>query len=661
MKNFLKTVLIFIITAVFLSACGKNPEIEKPSNIKVIKDCVYQSGGLYGVIHGDELVTEAVYETYKQAKIGDFIIYVFGRTDGTKPMIEYDEEGKPSEITETKRVLYDFYFSDGTRFIEITADDYEYYGSFFNVSRDGNIYEYSISAEGEVKEEYVFTAGTERLENGYSIVSYYYGASRLSIGAGVLDSDGNEIIPKVYTTVGIYFGDRIVAQKMDGFGLSEIGRIYDLEGNVICEKYNRIEFFEFDNDEWLGVAVSAGPMSQVATVFYDEYGNEIPKGIRFINKDGKEVSPIFESGIDFGKPYYSADSVITVTDSEGNSFDLKIGDYTFFGGKTSDFSDEMELVTNVAYRQNGKYGFHNGGVPVTEAIYDEIVPIHKVGDDEVYVNTYEVAKKDMADLFVGIYTDGTRETIDFSNWQSIKTIKKTNTLYSIYQAGSDSLINDIPFMNFNLNAPNSWGNSLHVVLLSGTNGGDRYDYIPTENGWKLYQMQSGGVYNAYSEKCYFTKYYWSPSALRYGLIKPDDSVILEPVYHKIDMVPHMFILAYDGYSSQTMDDVNCTYMYDFDGNLICAYDYIKYEFVQSGRFVILAMDTDDNGDTHWWFIDETGKKLSESYNLITINYDEDSKGNLNKKTATVYADTELFNPDAKTEEIPIKDYVIYVK
>ena len=653
MKKFLKSMLIFAVAAVFLSACGKELQgNEKPNDIKIINDCVYQSGGTYGVHNGGELLTEAVYERYKQEKIGDIIVYALGRSDGTKPFIEYDEDGKPVGVSEIERTLYDFYLPDGSRFIYKTADDYEYYDKFLNISVDGDIFEYSINDDGTLREENHFSAGKEPSGvDGYEIISRYYGASRHSRSVGVVDSEGNEIVPMIYSNVVIYFGDRIVANKFDGFGLSEIGRIYDLEGNILCEKYNRIEYFEFSNGEYLGVASTAGPMSQVATVLRDENGNDMPKGSRFIDKDGNEISPLFISHFDFGKPYYSPDDTVTVTLEDGTETDLVIRDYVFYGGK--EISSELELVNDISYRQNGKYGFHKDGVPVTEAVFDTVVPIAKVDDEEVYVDTYELNEKDIENLFVGIVYDGTRKTVNTIYWEGTKVTERENILYSIYQRGNDSLINETPFVNFSLNAPNSFGNSLATVLLSGTNGGDRYDYIPTENGWKLYQKQSGGVYNAYSEVCCLTKYYWQGSTCYYGLEKPDGTVIIEPIYGRIDVLPYKFVLAYDGWSNQTMEDLICTYMYDFEGNVICDdYKYVKYEFVAQRKFVVIAVDNDYN----WFFIDPTGKKLSESYGRIELIYDEKA-GNTTK--AKVFPKGDGYYPDEEYTEISIKDYIFY--
>ena len=314
---------------------------------------------------------------------------------------------------------------------------------------------------------------------------------------------------------------------------------------------------------------------------------------------------------------------------------------------------EINLVDEVSYvGENGKYGFHNGGVPVTEAIFDEILHVKKTENDEIYIDsTDEEAMK----IYAGKITDGTRETLDEFSLEGTKITERENTVYFLYEKGSDSLINEIPFYNFNFFGLEGYGNSLNKLMIKGTSNGDLYEYVREEKGWELYEMQSGGVYNAYSETCYMTRYYWRFSKCYYGLEKPDGTVIIEPIYGNIEMIPYRFVLAYDGYSRITVDDLICTYIFDFEGNVISdEYNYIRYDFTQSGKFVMIAMLTDETGDDHWYFIDEKGNKLSEGYNRIDLIYDENGCS----KEAKVLPDTKNYNPDAKPEIISITEYFI---
>ena len=314
---------------------------------------------------------------------------------------------------------------------------------------------------------------------------------------------------------------------------------------------------------------------------------------------------------------------------------------------------EINIVDEVSYLgENGKYGFHNNGVPVTEAIFDEIIPIKKISDDEVYIDSTD---EEAMGIYAGKITDGTRETLNGFSWEGTNLVERENTLYSLYEKGSDSLINEIPLFNFNYFGLEGYGNILGKFMIKGTNGGDLYEFVREEDGWKLYEMQSGGVYNAYSEVCYMTRYHWTFHKCYYGLENPDGTVIIEPVFGNLEMFPYRFVLAYDGYSRITVDDLICTYIMDFEGNVINdEYKYIKYDFVQSGKFVMIAMFTDETGDDHWYFIDEKGNKLSEGYNQIDLIFDDEGYA----KEAKVLADTKNYNPDAKREIISITEYFI---
>lgn len=314
---------------------------------------------------------------------------------------------------------------------------------------------------------------------------------------------------------------------------------------------------------------------------------------------------------------------------------------------------EIKIVDEVSYTdESGKYGFHKDGVPVTEAIFDEIVHIVKIDDDEVYIDS---AEDESENIYAGKITDGTRRTIKMFFPVSTGFFERENILYYLYEKGSASLINEIPLVNFNYVGLEGYGNSLNKLMINGSHEGDLYSYIREESGWELYEMQSGGVYNAYSEVFYMTRYYWKSQCCYYGLEKPDGTVIIEPVYGNIEILPYRFVLAYDGYSRITIDDFICTYIMDFEGNVICdEYNYVDFTFVQNGKFVMRAMVTDMGGDSHWYFIDEKGNKLSEGYNQIQLVFEDDGDA----KNAKVLPDTKNYDPDAEYELISIEDYII---
>lgn len=319
--------------------------------------------------------------------------------------------------------------------------------------------------------------------------------------------------------------------------------------------------------------------------------------------------------------------------------------------------EKINIVDEVSYLgENGKYGFHREGVPVTEAVFDKITHIGKIEDGEVYIDGTE---EEAQNIFAGIISEGTRRTVDTRSWEGAEISERENILYYLYEKGSGSVINETPLTNFGFIGLEGYGNSLNKLLIIGTSAGDSYKYIREKDGWELYEMQSGGVYNAYSEVFYMTRYCWRNDTFYYGLERPDGTVIIEPIYGNLEILPYMFVLAYDGYSRVTVDDFICTYIMDFDGNIICdEYNYISYTYVGQRKFVMIAMENDPvSPDAHWYFIDEKGNRLSESFNYIDIIFEDDGTA----KKAKVHPDEKDYNPDAAFEEIPIEEYIIEIE
>ena len=318
----------------------------------------------------------------------------------------------------------------------------------------------------------------------------------------------------------------------------------------------------------------------------------------------------------------------------------------------------IEADSEISYiGENGKLGFCSGGVPVTEAIFDRIVQINDIEDDEVHIHcTYEESKK----VYAGIIADGTRKTIgtNASGWA--QTEERENVLYYLFEKGSDSLINEVPLVNFYYTGIDGYGNSLNRILVSGTNDGDLYEYIREESGWGLYQMQSGGVYYAYNEDYSFTQYYWKSGEKRYGLETPDGKIIIEPIYASQPKKINDRFIVYDGYPSIHPDDIVRTFIMDIKGNIICdEYDYITV-FSWNGRFILIA-SKNDGGDYHEWLIDLDGNKLSESYNRIEPVEAEDNRGRFYYVGLEVWEDKPSFNFGDATEIIPIEEYMQYYK
>ena len=74
-------------------------------------------------------------------------------------------------------------------------------------------------------------------------------------------------------------------------------------------------------------------------------------------------------------------------------------------------NEELNMIDEVSYLgENGKFGFHKDGVPVTEAIFDEIIPEGKIEHRLIYFP--EISDDEIGKIYAGAITDGTRKTVD---------------------------------------------------------------------------------------------------------------------------------------------------------------------------------------------------------------------------------------------------------
>lgn len=341
MKTVWKMILIFVIAAMFLSACGTNESVEEPITEKdnteemtldIVKDCIFKENGKYGVQHNGKIIAEAQYDEYREVgRVGGMDLYALGKESGTKPAVLYNEDAHPYGVGETGKVLYDIYSDSGELIISYPVDDIEKYDKeTLFASLDGSFYSYVFSDEGEIIEESCDPAGkTGTVINGLEEVRYYYGATPLSVGYGLVNGEETTVIPAIYNSFTPIFPDRIIADARNGFGMMNSGNIYDNEGNLICEKYHMVYYkrMNAETNEWLGVGFVASYESQIESVCRDENGELMIPGHRFIDKDGNELSEVFTD--DIKDEISSKEPVMLLTDANGDKMEVNLNDYIF--------------------------------------------------------------------------------------------------------------------------------------------------------------------------------------------------------------------------------------------------------------------------------------------------------------------------------------------
>ena len=325
------------------------PENELGEGSRILENCVFKTADeKYGIQKDGKVVLEPVYDVFKTAgKIGERTIYALGKTEGTMSAIDYDSDTRVVGIGEKERVLYEFFFEDGSLILSIPADSYHFERhkginpgtkAWLYLSLEGNQYVYEFNIDGEIVSE-VFTPNGKTGEtvndyvHGYEKVCYYYGPTDMEKGLGLVDSEGNEIVPTVYTYIHSPFEGRIVAGRSEGGLFGGTARIFDGEGNIICDKYHGIDFDELPDGRFIGIAYCAGEMSQLATVCRDENGEIMKGGYRFIDKDGNELSEVFASekdGFIIRKAGITeGETTITAIYDDGSEKEINIYDYAF--------------------------------------------------------------------------------------------------------------------------------------------------------------------------------------------------------------------------------------------------------------------------------------------------------------------------------------------
>jgi hypothetical protein len=161
-------------------------------------------------------------------------------------------------------------------------------------------------------------------------IEYNYSASGFGTYIGLADSEGNVVLPEIYSYIIPVLGDRIIASAHGSMVGYTAYRLYDSECNLLCENYSYIDFLPIDREDYekgfVGVAKIDYPEHQSPLICRDENGEILPGGLWFVDKNGKPLSERFD--IDMIDIEFSADDKLAfVKDVEGNVTEIPVGDY----------------------------------------------------------------------------------------------------------------------------------------------------------------------------------------------------------------------------------------------------------------------------------------------------------------------------------------------
>ena len=328
----MKKFFAIISALIMLCACGvqEEPVVEEPNEepLKIEIEIFESKEGKFGLARGEEILAEPVYDSIEPAKGDDRAFYSYKAfvSDGTRFFLE---EGGKHFYNVSEKAVERFYLldSDGKPIIDIAFEEVE---PAFIIDENGNevpgylrgLFDGNCNQYKYKNSELVLTEESKKGETeadfGYTITQYVYGI-RDFMKYG-LKSGEKVIVETVADRIEIPFADRIVIYHGPTWQSVICGKclLLDEEGNVITDKFNRINFKTFEDGSYVGIAYTAGSWAEEPT--FDENGEQMPGGIWFIDKDGKMLGEsVFDTEVLMG--YYTLDdNCLTVYsyDDDGN-------------------------------------------------------------------------------------------------------------------------------------------------------------------------------------------------------------------------------------------------------------------------------------------------------------------------------------------------------
>ena len=334
----MKKLLALILALLMLCSCGnqEEPVIEGPQSEaepSVLENSesetvIFRSEeGKFGLAKGEEIIADPIYDSIEPAEGEDAAFYSYKAfvSDGTRFFLE---EGGKHFYDVSEKAVERFYLldSEGKPIIDIAFEEVELafiidekgneVPGYFRGLFDGNCNQYKYE-NGELVLTEESKKGETEADFGYTITQYVYGI-RDFMKYG-LESGEKVIVETIADRIEIPFADRIVIYHGPTWQSVVCGRclLLDEEGNIITDKYNRIDFRTFEDGSYVGVAYTAGSWAEEPT--FDESGEQMPGGIWFIDKNGNLLSEsVFDTEVLMG--YYTLDDdCLTVYSYEGEN------------------------------------------------------------------------------------------------------------------------------------------------------------------------------------------------------------------------------------------------------------------------------------------------------------------------------------------------------
>ncbi|MBR3953333.1 MAG: hypothetical protein IKJ82_07000 [Oscillospiraceae bacterium] len=313
----MKKLFALILALLMLCSCGVQEEPiteELQSEPKESETVVFESEeGKFGLIKGEEILAEPIYDSIEPAKGDDIYFYSYKAFVPGGTVLFLEEGGRHFyNISEKPAERFYLLDADGKPIVDIAFEEIEFsflldeneklVPYYFCGTSEGIYYRYEIDGSKPVLAE---KSGKNEREAdfGYVITNYSYNLNHSKSG---LKLGEETIIENVADKIEIPFEDRIVIYYGPTWQSVICGRclLLDEEGNIITDKFNRIEFETFEDGSYVGIAYTAGSWAEEPT--FDENGEQMPGGIWFIDKDGNMLGEsVFDTEVLMG--YYTLD------------------------------------------------------------------------------------------------------------------------------------------------------------------------------------------------------------------------------------------------------------------------------------------------------------------------------------------------------------------
>lgn len=272
--------------------------------------------------------------------IGEFAgenIYALEVSEITKHHRFFDEDGK-QYLSETERKNYKLLDSNGNEIIPHFVESFDLFvpGSMGNEGEnhlycvyENNLYIYDAEKDFELIS--VSESGlTGELLNGFGLtVQYWEAFYPYTWGKGLNNPDGSVFLEPIYQRIEAPFEDRILAMYGVVYQAVETiaTDIIDIEGNVLSNCFNAVDYYFLDDGSYIGVGRYYGK----ELICRDENGNEYEKGNWFIDKDGNKISENFaELYVDYSGygESFKLGTTVKVTTTDGEEKVLPIETYS---------------------------------------------------------------------------------------------------------------------------------------------------------------------------------------------------------------------------------------------------------------------------------------------------------------------------------------------